>query len=118
MPIDVFGPVVGSENDASMWARSPIRTKLMNSGCFVLGDKGYVGCDAVYSLKKRAPGQGSLTDFEKDYNTRIKEIRARVENHFADLKKWNVVYLHFRGDLNAHYKVLVACEFLTFLAKT
>lgn len=118
LPIDLHGPFLGKENDASVWKSSSIRTKLNASGYFVLGDKGYVGCDSVYSLRKKRPGQTALSELDKEYNMRIKQVRARVENHFADLKKWSVVSLDFRGDLNHHYKVFVSCEFLTFLAKT
>ncbi len=116
-PVDIVGPYFGSVSDATVWKESDISRYLEENGLKVLGDKGYVGCPAVYAMRKKRRGQARLTLEDKTYNNTIAKYRVKVENHFADVKKWKVLSHAYRGDLSAHYKLFLICEFLTLLQK-
>jgi hypothetical protein len=115
LPIHCAGPFLGKEHDAGIWPKTDIVDYLKENGFFVLGDKGYVGCDRVYHLKKKTRGQPVLPMDDKEYNREISRVRVRVENFFAILKVWKVLSFVYRGNLQLHRQVFMACVVLTFL---
>ena len=117
-PFHVAGPYFGKIHDATVWKECSLAEYLRENDLFLLGDKGYAGCQQVYSMKKKKRGQQTLSTADKEYNAKIAEVRVRVENHFADLKKWKVLSHVFRGNVESHRKVFIACEFLTLLSKS
>jgi hypothetical protein len=117
MPIDVAGPYLGRENDAGIWAKTGIVDYLKDNGFFVLGDKGYVGCEQVHHMMKKKRGQQVLSVEDKNHNREIAHYRVRVENHFAKLKVWKVLSHVFRGSLTEHRRIFIACELLTLLSE-
>lgn len=117
-PVNICGPFLGKEADATIWKQCSFLQHCVDEGFYVLGDKGYVGCDRVYAMKKKRKGQVRLADDDKAYNKRIAQFRVRVENHFADVKKWKVVSHVYRGDVLNHHEIWFSCEFLTLLCKS
>jgi hypothetical protein len=115
--VHIVGPFLGSVSDAKIWNESDIAAWMLENEVKVLGDKGYVGCSGVEAMKKKKKGQAKLDPKDKEYNNKIAKIRVKVENHFADQKKWKVLSHDFRGDLHEHYKLFICVEFLTRLQK-
>ena len=116
-PVDIVGPYLGSISDATIWKESAIANYLEENELKVLGDKGYIGCPSVVAMKKKKKGQTKLSDEDKEFNRKISLVRVKVENHFADIKKWKVLSHVYRGDLKDHYKLFLTVEFLTLLQK-
>lgn len=117
-PIHIVGPFFGKESDASVWKKSKLGEYLENDDLWVLGDKGYQGCLRVKHCLKKKKGQDTLDPQSREYNRKISVLRVQVENHFADVKKWNVVSHVFRGDVNSHVKIYFTCEILTIISKS
>lgn len=114
-PIHVAGPFLGKEHDAKVWIKTDIVDYLRDNDFYVLGDKGYVGCERVYSLKKKTKGQKTLPADVKEYNSKISVYRVRVENYFAKIKVWKVLSHVYRGNLQEHRRIFMVCVVLTFL---
>ncbi len=116
-PIHIAGPYMGRENDSGIWPQTDIVNFLKDNGFYVLGDKGYIGCEQVYSMKKKRRGEVVLSAESKEYNRSISQYRVRVENYFAKLKVWKVLSYVYRGNLQDHRKIFMVCVVLLFLAE-
>lgn len=109
---------MGKEHDASIWKQTTDLVDYLKEFEFsVLGDKGYIGCERVYSLRKKKKGELSLSVEDKEYNRAISQFRVRVENYFARLKIWKVLSHVYRGSLQEHRKIFMLCVVLTFLCE-
>ena len=61
------------------------------------GDKGYVGRGMVTPYKK--PANGTLLDWQKNFNTVINKVRAVIEQVVSHLKNWRVLHTDYRRPL-------------------
>ncbi len=72
----------------------------------ILADSGYQGLQNHHSaavfIPKKKPKNGSLSDAEKAENKQLSRRRIVVEHVFAHLKKWQILAVCYRGQLD-HY---------------
>lgn len=61
------------------------------------GDKGYVGRGMLTPYKK--PMNGTLLDWQKDFNAVINSVRAVIEQVVAHLKTWRILHTDYRRPL-------------------
>lgn len=72
------------------------------TGEWMLGDLGFVGCDAALTAIKRHPGQRTLPPEEKAYNDLIGHVRSLVEHQFARFKRFKCLSTAWRHDILSH----------------
>lgn len=119
MPVQIDGPHYGKVSDAKIWKESGMPEFLKRNHMYVLGDKGYQGCERVKHCLKKKRGEKVLAKEKKEYNRKISTKRILVENHFADLKVFQVLTNSFRGvNVNFHSDLFLACEYVLYLSKT
>ena len=139
LPLHFCGPFLGKFADATMWKESGLPEFLEDQNLWVIGDKGYQGlffirrnnsnsnnnnnfinfqgCQRVKHCLKKKPGEEHLPEEKKDYNRRISKKRIKVENHFADLGKFDCLKKVFAGNVLNHSKALLCCECFLFWTK-
>ena len=119
--LHVYGPSAGAVHDATIWKNSKVEEFLQDHDEYVLGDKGYVGCVRVIHpfKKKRNPltqEKIPLTPHERDFNHKISKHRYLIENVNSWIKDWSIVSTVYRGDLEIHSTIFLACCILTTMA--
>jgi hypothetical protein len=77
-----------------------------------VGDKGYVGNDMITPYKK--PLHRGLLDWEKNYNTRVNEIRYVIEQVIANFKTWRIMHTDYRRPLSTFATTISAVIALHF----
>jgi DDE superfamily endonuclease/Helix-turn-helix of DDE superfamily endonuclease len=99
----VGGVGPGNTNDITAIAASQAATPLKMSGVTIYADKGYIGLKkrldlrgaTVIPLRKRAKNKEPLADWINDvvktHNADISRVRVRVENRFANMKRFQIM---------------------------
>lgn len=77
-----------------------------------VGDKGYVGNDMITPYEK--PLHRGLLDWEKNYNTRVNEIRYVIEQVIANFKTWRIMHTDYRRPLSTFATTISAVIALHF----
>lgn len=113
--LNIFGPILGATHDATIYRKSSVSGWLSDHSVTILGDKGYNGCGGVISPFKRKRKTIPLTLEEQSFNVTLAQQRIRVENHFANLKKWKILSHVYRGSLESHQDIFLCCEILLSL---
>jgi len=114
--LNIYGPCPGSYHDSNVYRDSQFWLWLINNNYYLLGDRAYVGLSRMIPPIKRNNPRFS----ERQRNARNRKLaktRILVENHFAQLKKWNILYNCYRGNVNFHRNIFWACEILESMRK-
>jgi hypothetical protein len=111
----IYGPYKGSRHDSTLFKNSIIPNWLETNNIFLLGDKGYIGCNRVLHPIKKKKFQKRLPLETRKKNLELSQVRIKVENHFARLKQWKALSYCYRGNLNNHGKVFLVCETLQMI---
>ncbi len=105
--LHVSDSIGGRRHDYRLFKRSGLRSVIPRSTPFY-GDLGYEGVRRDYSdittrIPARRPHRGDLSRAQKLANRQLRKVRIRVENTFAQLKKYGVLrdtYRHARSRYN------------------
>ncbi|KAM9991077.1 hypothetical protein ACTFIY_007107 [Dictyostelium cf. discoideum] len=86
---------------------------------YIMGDKGFLGSDKVYSkfiIPEFDKPLKSIDHDVKESMKRFKSIRIIIENVFAHIKKWNITTHTFRHKTQniceSHHKIWCSIGFL------
>jgi hypothetical protein len=113
-PVFVSDPLPGNTHDARAFVDTPVAdiVRASNGG---IGDKGYQGCDAMATPRKRPP-RGELSQRDKQCNSEHAALRAPIERLIANLKAWRILHTDFRRPRNAYLATFKATRALFFFA--
>jgi hypothetical protein len=110
--LDVYGPCLGSVHDAKIWKESRLGDLLEDADEFILGDKGYIGCNRVVHPHKKQ-GFQPLSQVQVEFNRKLSHYRILVENMNANIKNWSILSHVYRGDVDRHRDIFLCCVILT-----
>lgn len=115
-----YSPLRVGAHDQAHWNELNLREKFVGKAYGIMGDGGFtfnrVGEEQVIHGFKpfKKPAKGTLTDEEKNWNTKLSEVRVVVENSIRVIKAFRVlggVFRHWRkgqGQINGN-NVLTIC---------
>lgn len=113
-PVFIADPLPGSTHDARAFQQTPVADIVRTSGGGI-GDKGYQGCDAMATPRKRPP-RGELSPRDKQCNAEHSALRAPIERLIASFKAWRILHTDFRRPLRTYMETFKATRALFFFA--
>jgi len=115
-PVFISDPLPGSTHDARAFKETPV-VDIVRASAGGIGDKGYQGCDAMATPRKRPP-RGELSRRDKQCNAEHSALRAPVERLIAAVKAWRILHTDFRRPFHAYIDTFKATRALFFFAET
>ncbi|WP_030732602.1 IS5/IS1182 family transposase [Streptomyces sp. NRRL S-237] len=103
-PVIVVGPpLAGNRNDCRAWEESGAKAAVGKT--LTIADGGYPGTGLVIP-HRRERGQIELPAGKEEHNKSHKQVRARVEHVFAQMKTWKILRdCRLKGD-GVHHAML------------
>jgi hypothetical protein len=95
----VSATVEGKRSDKTLFVDDPLYTAIP-PGAKGRADKAYIGIDhpfLTWTIPKKKPRRGELTEEEKETNRQISKIRIYVEHPNAYMKHFNILSNRFRS---------------------